>query len=762
MNISYINILQTIESFASAHLQIKKFASDFPAQMPNFATKNEEYPILFVSPTNSIFQENTNRYEVDVYCFDIIQSDRDNINTILSDTNLILNDLNRWMLDGELFGIDNVSSSECTPIDNSLLDYAAGWVMRMTFETDTYGICEIPFSDSPVVITEVNNIVYSKYLTCETLSECPTIIDINNTLSGLTGTAITRTSQLINDGEDGTNPFIEDAPFSAVTYGRNNGEWVEISASTVGTVTSVGLSMPSAFSVSNSPIISAGTINVTATGTTNEFIKGDGTLGTTVTKTSELINDGDNGSTHFISLEDLPSNLILYATTAASDVGGYTKLVTSLTDPSYNTGATDVSTGAITGTDQFISALVSSPNLIIGNPGVFNITTVGNIRKTNGSGQAEFYFEAYKRTSGGTETLILRSANTQQITSAIYAEFFATGLWNDGIFVSTDRIVLKFYGTKVGGGSNPTYQFQFGGSNPVRTLVPIPLTVVPANGVISVSALTLTSVAATDLSSTVANPTTTPVITLNVPDASATARGVITISAQTLSGDKDFTSRVQAEGGFWYTESNVFKGQILPISGDTFYNVLTNKTHYFGMGNGVGVANVPNNLSVANGNFSILNQTASTIASFDISKNVVSLPLATYPNLDELKTLKGITTGTTIQSQIDATNVNVITITTTGSVTTDTTSGGYGQHGRHVKISNGANAINIECVSGSNANFVASYEKIGSGAITFTATLPVSIVQLTGTNQLTGVALVGSKACLSRNGDIYYLQITNY
>ena len=105
-----------------------------------------------------------------------------------------------------------------------------------------------------------------------------------------------------------------------------------------GNLTSVGLSMPSAFTVSNSPITSAGTISVTATGTTNEFIKGDGTLGTTVTRTSELINDGDNGSTHFISLQDLPSNLILYATTAASDISGYSKLVTSITDPSYNTG----------------------------------------------------------------------------------------------------------------------------------------------------------------------------------------------------------------------------------------------------------------------------------------------------------------------------------------------------------------------------------------------------------------------------------------
>jgi len=211
------------------------------------------------------------------------------------------------------------------------------------------------------------------------------------------------------------------------------------------------------------------------------------------TKTSDLINDGDNGTSHFISLEDLPSTLTVYPTTVASGIGGYNKLVSSITDPDYNTTAVDVSTGAITGTDQLIAGLITDQNQIIGNPGIFNITTLGNIRKTAGSGQAEFFFRVYKRDSGGTETLILQSSNTQPITSAIYAEFFTSGLWNDGIFVLTDRIVIKFYGTKVGSGSNPTYYFQFGGSNPVRSIIPVPLNVIPVIKLDDLQDATITS-----------------------------------------------------------------------------------------------------------------------------------------------------------------------------------------------------------------------------------------------------------------------------
>lgn len=45
-----------------------------------------------------------------------------------------------------------------------------------------------------------------------------------------------------------------------------------------GTVTSVGLSMPSAFSVSGSPITTSGTIAVTGAGLVDQYIRGDGTL----------------------------------------------------------------------------------------------------------------------------------------------------------------------------------------------------------------------------------------------------------------------------------------------------------------------------------------------------------------------------------------------------------------------------------------------------------------------------------------------------
>ena len=176
-NISYIRLLQAVELFSSEHMQVKRFASDFPAQMPNFGTENEKYPILFVSPNTNIFDENVNIFTIDIYCFDIIQKDRSNINTILSDTNLILSDLHRWLLDGEIFGIDINTQVTTTPIDNALLDYAAGWRMTATFEVDTYGVCEIPFVNEPVILMEVNDVIYTTSLTCETLADCDTFTD---------------------------------------------------------------------------------------------------------------------------------------------------------------------------------------------------------------------------------------------------------------------------------------------------------------------------------------------------------------------------------------------------------------------------------------------------------------------------------------------------------------------------------------------------------------------------------------------------------
>jgi hypothetical protein len=54
-------------------------------------------------------------------------------------------------------------------------------------------------------------------------------------------------------------------------------------------LTSVGLSMPAAFTVSNSPLTSNGTLAVTAAGTGAQYIKGDGTLATFPTTINQAL-----------------------------------------------------------------------------------------------------------------------------------------------------------------------------------------------------------------------------------------------------------------------------------------------------------------------------------------------------------------------------------------------------------------------------------------------------------------------------------------
>lgn len=61
------------------------------------------------------------------------------------------------------------------------------------------------------------------------------------------------------------------------------------------------------------------------------------------------------------------------------------------------------------------------------------------------------------------------------------------------------------------------------------------------------------------------------------------------------------------------------------------------------------------------GDVSISNQTANTVASFDASKNVVSLSTTTYPSLTELSYVKGVTSA--IQTQLDSKVPNTRTLT---------------------------------------------------------------------------------------------------
>jgi hypothetical protein len=88
-----------ITSFYTAHKQVFKVGTDFKEQLFNFATQDEKYPIIFIVPSGVIPTENTTEFSFDIYCYDIIQKDRANIITILSDTQQILSDLNVYFND---------------------------------------------------------------------------------------------------------------------------------------------------------------------------------------------------------------------------------------------------------------------------------------------------------------------------------------------------------------------------------------------------------------------------------------------------------------------------------------------------------------------------------------------------------------------------------------------------------------------------------------------------------------------------------------
>jgi len=184
-----------------------------------------------------------------------------------------------------------------------------------------------------------------------------------------------------------------------------------------------------------------------------------------------------------VDISSMSSNIVLYSTTSSWDFW-YTKLVTDIDSIDYNTIPVDVSTGEIIWSNQLVWSLISDSNILIWNPWIVTLTTLWNIKKISWSPWrfAEFYFEIYKRDNIWTETLICTSSVTPQVESTWYEQFLASCMVNDWTFLSTDRLVIKYYANVLWTWAIfPVYEFQFWGANPVRTLIPVPVSVVPTS-----------------------------------------------------------------------------------------------------------------------------------------------------------------------------------------------------------------------------------------------------------------------------------------
>ena len=152
--ISYNEILLILERFANNHKFNPRFYAEFAEQLPNLATEDIEFPVLFCNPVAGDTLENVDVTEVEIYCLDRLRKDRKNTNDVVSDTKQILSqDLTRWLEEGQQ-DVEIERTYPCQPYNNYLLDYTAGWSMRVSFQTERISICEAPVDDvtpEPVV-----------------------------------------------------------------------------------------------------------------------------------------------------------------------------------------------------------------------------------------------------------------------------------------------------------------------------------------------------------------------------------------------------------------------------------------------------------------------------------------------------------------------------------------------------------------------------------------------------------------------------------
>ncbi len=203
----------------------------------------------------------------------------------------------------------------------------------------------------PVVTVNAKGLVTS--LTTTPLVTAPqSITFIGDVLgTGFTQSTITLTLQNVN-----ANPYVGVTPLKFAVNSKGlvtaaspitAGDIISILGYTPGTVSSVGISVPPAFAVSSSPITTSGVINISAIGTSLQYIKGDGSLGTAPISTSGTAGtSGTSGTTGTSGTSATSGTSGTSGTSATSGTSGTSgSSGTSGTSGSTGTSGTSGTTG---------------------------------------------------------------------------------------------------------------------------------------------------------------------------------------------------------------------------------------------------------------------------------------------------------------------------------------------------------------------------------------------------------------------------------
>jgi hypothetical protein len=199
---------------------------------------------------------------------------------------------------------------------------------------------------------------------------------------------------------------------------------------TSGTVTSVDLTMPSAFTVTGNPVTTSGTLAVAGAGVATQYIRGDGQLANFPTST------GGGASVSYY----------LNGSVSQGTFGGVAMKEINKT-PIIGAG-TDFTINA----DGYIQSFITDandPNQLEIPSGNWNFETYFSASSSGGS--PSFYVELYKW-DGATLTLISsNSANPEGITNGTAIDLYLTALAVPQTTLAlTDRLVVRIYVTHSG------------------------------------------------------------------------------------------------------------------------------------------------------------------------------------------------------------------------------------------------------------------------------------------------------------------------
>jgi hypothetical protein len=192
-----------------------------------------------------------------------------------------------------------------------------------------------------------------------------------------------------------------------------------------GTVTSVDLSMPAAFSVTGNPVTSSGTLAVAAAGLSSQYIRGDGQLANFPTSSG-----GGSSVSYYLN-----------GSVAQGTLGGVAFKQMSGT-PVIGAG-TDFTINA----DGYIQSFItdaSVPNQLAIPAGNWNFEMYFSASSNGGS--PRFYIELYKLSAGTLTLLASSSANPEFITNGTQIDLYTTAVAVPStVLLAADRLAIRVY-----------------------------------------------------------------------------------------------------------------------------------------------------------------------------------------------------------------------------------------------------------------------------------------------------------------------------